>query len=271
MISVLILTLNEETNLPGCLDSVEWCDDIVVFDSFSTDRTVTIARSVVQRIFDNYAAQRNASIKEVSFKHPWVLVVDADERVSVALLVEIEKVLGEATNGTTMFQLRRKDYFFGRWLRRSSGYPTWFPRLIRPERVWVEREINETFLTDGRIGSLDEHLVHFPFNKGVAYWLERHNRYSTMEAHALVGEVQQSVRFAGIWSRDPAERRKTFKQIAYRLPARPLLVFMYLYVFRLGLLDGIPGLTFVTLRTLYEFMIDLKVKELRRTEKGLPV
>ena len=274
-LSILILTLNEEVNLPDCLASVAWSDDIVVFDSHSSDRTVDIAQAagarVVQRCFDHYAAQRNAALNEVTYRHPWLLMLDADERVTPELHREIIATLEQADPDTTLYRMRRQDLFFGRWLQRSSGYPTWFGRLIRVGRVRVEREINEEYHTDGQIGFLREHLLHYPFNKGVAYWIERHNRYSSMEARAWLAETQDRFAHRDLWARDPVQRRKALKQLAYRLPARPLLVFLYLYLLRGGLLDGGPGLTYCRLRAFYEFLIDLKVRELRRREQGLPI
>lgn len=272
MISILILTFNEERNLPDCLASVAWSDDVVVFDSFSSDRTLEIAKAAgarcVQRKFDNYASQRNASLQEVAFKNPWVFVLDADERVPPELHAELDRTVAAAGTEMTLYRLRRKDFFMGRWLRRSGGYPTWFSRLLRPTRVRVEREINEEYRTDGEIGYLREHLMHYPFNKGLAFWLERHNRYSTMEAEALVKETREAMRWFGICSRDPVARRKVLKQLAYRLPCRPLLAFCYLYFVRMGFLDGWPGWHYCRLRAMYENMIDLKVLELRRRARG---
>ena len=272
--SVLILTLNEEVDLPDCLESVSWCDDVVVFDSFSTDRTVAIAEAagarVFRRKFDNYAAQRNAALTQVEYKHPWVLMVDADERWPREIFEEIQQAAGNG-HDASLYHFCRKDMFMGRWLKRSSGYPTWAGRLVKLGEVSVKREINEEYWTDGKKGYLESHFIHHPFNKGVAFWLERHNRYSTMEAKALVAETQERLGIKGLFSSDPTKRRKALKQIAYRLPCRPLLVFCYLYFFRLGFLDGLPGLTYCRLRAMYEYMIDLKVRELRRREKGLPI
>jgi glycosyltransferase involved in cell wall biosynthesis len=272
-ISVLILTLNEEINLPACLESVKWSNDIVVFDSYSTDRTVEIAQQagvkVVQRCFDNYAAQRNAALQNVGYKHDWILMLDADERVTPELRIEIHNKVQMVDGKTTLFRFRRKDMFCGRWLRHSSGYPTWFGRLIRKGRVQVLREINEEYHTDGYIGFLKEHLIHFPFNKGVAFWFERHNRYSTMEAEIIVEQKSEKFSFKLSAIRDPVIRRKAFKKIAYSLPFRPLIVFVYLYIIRMGFLDGVPGLFYCILRTIYEFMIDLKVKELKIRGKDL--
>jgi len=273
--SVLILTLNEEVNLPGCLESVHWCDDIVVFDSYSIDRTGEIARAAgarfVQRRFDDYASQRNAALNEVRYKYPWVLMLDADERVTPELAQEIHDVLSRPDDNAALYRMRRKDMFLGRWLRRSSGYPTWFGRLIRVGYVTVKREINEEYHTDGKVALLKEHLLHYPFNKGIDYWFERHNRYSSLEAAALIHEVQEPLRPRKIFSRDPVVRRKALKQLAYRMPCRPLLVFFYMYFVRMGFLDGRAGLTYCALRSIYDYMIDAKVRESRRRAKGLPV
>jgi glycosyltransferase involved in cell wall biosynthesis len=273
MISILILTLNEESNLPGCLDSVAWSDDVVVFDSFSVDRTVEIARAagarVVQRKFDNYAAQRNAAL-QIGFKHAWVLMVDADERVPLNLKEEMLAVIERAGLDTAMFRMRRMDFFMGRWIRRSSGYPTWFGRLIRVGRVHVEREVNEEYHADGKVEHLQGHLHHYPFNKGLNFWFERHNLYSSMEACKLIEELKTDFVWRGLLSNDPVVRRKAAKQLAARLPARPLFVLAYLLLIRGGFLDGWPGINYAFLRSFYEYMIVLKMKELERRRQNLP-
>jgi len=274
-ISVVILTLNEEENLPECLKSCAWSDDVVVFDSFSTDRTTSIAVNggarLVQRQFDNYAAQRNAALTEVSFRYPWVLMVDADERVPADLVEEMSTAIANAPHDTALFRMRRKDYFLGRWLRRSSGYPSWFGRLMRLGRVHVEREVNEEFVADGNVVHLHAHLVHFPLNRGIAHWYDRHNRYSTMEAIAKLEAVRTPIPFRSLLGKDPVVRRRALKQLVYRLPMRPLIWFSYLYFVRLGFLDGRAGLVFSRMRASYEMIIDLKVLEFEQRRKGLPV
>ena len=267
-ISVLILTLNEQDNLADCLASCSWCDDVVVFDSLSNDRTVKIAQSlgarVEQRAFDNYAAQRSAALQTVTYRHDWVLMLDADERVAEDLATEMQQSVQQATPDITMFRMRRKDFFFGRWLRRSSGYPTWFGRLVRPGQVRIERSINEEYLTEGRIAALQSHLEHHPFNKGIEWWYARHNRYSSLEAQATLQERTESLQLANVLNSDPVVRRRALKRLVYRLPMRPMVVFLYLYIVRLGLFDGLPGLYFCAMRASYELMIDLKVAELQR-------
>jgi len=274
-ISILVLTLNEEANLADCIDSCAWCDDIVVFDSLSVDSTREIAFAkgarIFERAFDNYAAQRNAALTTVEYKHSWVLMVDADERVPDDLAREIESKVRSADPDTVMFRIRRKDFFLGQWLKRSSGYPTWFGRLVRLGRIRVERDVNEEYLADGHIQHLESHLHHFPFHKGVAYWFERHNRYSGMEAMAKLAQQREPLAMRELFSADAIDRRRSMKQVLYRMPLRPLIVFFYLYVIRLGLLDGRAGFYFSRMRAIYEFLIDLKVMETKRRRKGLPV
>jgi glycosyltransferase involved in cell wall biosynthesis len=274
-VSVLILTLNEEINLADCMDSCKGFDEIVVFDSMSTDRTQEIARAkgarVVERMFDNYAAQRNAALTTVAYKAPWVLMVDADERIPADLAAEIAAAIAGVSDEIAMFRMRRKDFFLGKWLRRSSGYPSWFGRLVRVGRARVEREVNEEYIADGRIEHLVAHLHHHPFNRGVSYWFERHNRYSSMEALAKANLQQQEISWRGIFSTDPIVRRRALKHILYRLPLRPAIVFLYLYFVRLGILDGRAGLYFSSMRAAYEMMIDIKAVEIRRRRKALPV
>jgi glycosyltransferase involved in cell wall biosynthesis len=274
-VSVLILTLNEESNLAECIDSCAWSDDIVVYDSMSEDRTVEIAREkgarVVERRFDNYAAQRNAALTTVEYKHPWVLMVDADERVPPDLAAEIRSTVAAAGEHVAMYRMRRKDHFLGKWLRRSSGYPSWFGRLVRLGRIRVEREVNEEYIADGKVEHLESHLHHFPFNRGIAYWVERHNRYSTMEAAAKLSMHGQRIVLRALFKGDPIDRRRTLKQLLYYMPFRPQIVFFYLYVVRLGILDGRAGFHFSRMRATYEMLIDLKVVESLRRRQGFPV
>lgn len=274
-VSVLILTLNEEANIADCLASVAWCDDVVILDSFSSDATAAIAQQhgvrLLQRQFDDYASQRNYGLEKIDFRHPWVLMLDADERVPAALRAEIVEALDRVDSGTCLFVLRRKDYLFGRWLRHSSGYPTWFGRLVRIGQVRVDRPINERYLTAGKTARLQGHLEHYPFNKGFSGWIAKHDRYSSMEAALIVAGGRETLHLADLGARDDQRRRRALKALVYVLPARPLLVFLSLYVLRGGILEGRAGLTFSLLRAWYEFMIDCKCRELLLRQKGLPV
>jgi glycosyltransferase involved in cell wall biosynthesis len=274
MISVLILTLNEEINLPDCLESVSWSDDIVVFDSFSDDHTVEIAKaagaSVVQRKFDNWSNHQNWGIQHIEFKHPWVFYIDADERCDDELRDELLQIV-PSEDDFSAFKVRRKDHFLGQWMKHAQLYPTWLTRVFRPERIRYERLVNPVTAVDGRTGTLNGHLFHYPFSHGIEHWYARHNQYSSMEAQELIDEVKLVIDWLGLIANDSTRRRKALKQLAYRLPLRPWLVFFYLYFIRMGFLDGYPGFIYASLRKMYETMIDLKVKELRRRAKNLPI
>lgn len=275
-VSVIVLTFNEEANIGRCLDSIAWCDDVVVLDSHSTDATREIAAAkgarVILRVFDNYANQRNHALKEIEYKHPWVLMLDADEVVTDDLRQELQTVLAMADAEVTLYRLRRKDYFMGTWLKHSTSYASlWFGRLMRLGRVWVERTINEEYHTDGATRDLQSALIHYPFNNGLSAWIEKHNRYSTMEAGLIVSGGGRAWRWGELYNSDPVVRRKALKALAYSLPGRPLLMFFGRYFVAGGILDGRAGLTFCLLKAYYEYLIDCKVRELRRRAQGLPV
>lgn len=277
-VSLLILTLNEEKNLPGCLESVAWCDDIVVFDSYSTDRTEQIARKAgarfIQRRFDNYSAHRNWALDNLDFRFDWVFSLDADERFTLALRGEVLSLTtSDGTDGLVAYRVRYKNYLNGRWLRRATLYPTWLIRFFRPERVqYEERSVNAHPVVDGDVGTLKAHFEHHSFNRGFAHWFDKHNRYSSMEAELCLEELSSGeIDWKGLVSRNAMRRRRSLKELSFRLPGRPWLKFFYMYVVRGGFLDGAPGLTYCTLQAIYEYMICLKIKELKRREKGLPV
>jgi glycosyltransferase involved in cell wall biosynthesis len=265
-ISVLIPTWNEEKNLSRCLESVSWSDDVVVFDSFSTDRTVEIARQagarVIERRFDNEAAHRVASLR-VPFKHPWVYNPDADEVATVELRDEMLAATADASRAEVAYAVRRKDMFMGRWLRHCSLYPTWFTRLFRPEAIGFERSVNLRYTVDGPQGRLRGHMIHYSFEKGLDAWFEKHNRYSSAEAFELLAVLRgDHASFRGLGSRDPVARRRALKDLSFRLPFRPELRFFYMYFVRLGFLDGVPGFTYCRLLSIYEYLIALKAKEI---------
>jgi len=277
-VSALILTLNEEINISDCLESLSWCDDVVVLDSGSTDRTTAIAGElgarIVTRPFDNWSAHQNWAVTHMEFRYPWVLYLDADERCPSELRDEV-LARGVARAPEAAFRVRRKDFFMGRWLKHAQLYPTWFVRLFRPEHIRYERLVNPVALVEGVTGELHSHLIHYPFSHGMSHWIARHNRYSDLEALEAAevrnGEPNGAHRAGSVWSRDPNERRRVLKDMFFRLPARPLLKFAYYYGWRRGFLDGKAGLTYATLQAIYEYMITSKGIELERRRRGLPV
>ena len=266
-ISVLILTLNEERNLEACLRAVSWSDDVVVFDSFSTDRTVEIAKDcgarVIQRHFDNERSHRAASL-QVPFKHSWVFNPDADEIATEELSLEMLSAVATSGRDAAAFRMRRKDMFMGLWIRHSSLYPTWFARLFRPDKIRFERTINLNCIVDGPELRLEQHLLHYSFNKGLDEWLTKHNKYSRAEAFESLQSLKNSpLNWHNVILGDPLQRRRALKEVSFRVPFRPLARFLYMYVARKGFMDGIPGFHFCCLVSFYEYMICLKMRELQ--------
>ncbi|MDX3924433.1 MAG: glycosyltransferase family 2 protein [Shinella sp.] len=275
-VSVLIMTLNEERNLPACLASLSWCDDIVVLDSFSTDRTVEIALAagarVYQRVHDTESAQRCYGLKEIIYKHPWVYTPDADEVTPADLRDEILAIASDPSRPEVSFRVRYKNMFMGRWIKHSSLYPTWITRLVRPDRVSYEREAHSRCLADGPEGRLKSHFIHYSFNKGLNAWYEKHNRYSSSEAKETIDSLRRKrVPWRDIANPIPETRRRALKELSMRLPFRAAARFVYMYVLRGGFLDGWQGYHYCRLLAAYEYMIVIKTEELRRIENGLPV
>jgi len=268
MISILILTKNEQHDLPGALASVAWSDDVYVLDSFSTDQTVAIAQAagakVTQRVFDDYATHRNFGFT-LPFKYPWILILDADERPTPELSAEMQRVVQDVPPEISGYRLRRRDFLFGTWLKHAQISP-FYIRLVRPERSRYTRAINEVIEVEGLIAELHEPLDHFPFAKGIAHWVAKHNQYSTMEAeliHRQQGLQNPSLKTA---LRDPDfhTRRLHQKALFYQLPGRPLIKWCYMMFLRRAILDGAAGFTYATLQSIYEYLIVLKTKELRK-------
>jgi glycosyltransferase involved in cell wall biosynthesis len=274
-VSILVLTKNEQQDLPGCLRSVDWSDDVHVYDSLSTDRTQEIARefgaTVTPRAFDNWAAHQNWGLKHIPFKHPWVFYIDADERMTPELVAAVRAAVADPGEHVA-FRVQRRDFFLGTWLQHVQTSP-FYLRLFRPERMRYERLVNPVSLPDGPAGQVTGFLDHYPFSKGIGHWLERHNSYSTLEARQIVENRRQHEGFSlakAFTAKDFHERRFHQKELFYRLPLRPLVKFMLLYVARAGFLDGRAGFTYAVLQSMYEYMIELKTRELMRADQQAP-
>lgn len=268
-ISVLILTKNEQQDLPACLASVAWSDDIHVYDSMSTDNTFKIAEqfgaTVTQREFDTESIHKNWGLSNIPFKHQWVYHSDADERVTPELAIAL-KAFVENPGEYVALRVRRRDYLMGTWLKNVTPSP-FNIRLFKLGSVRYERLTNPISIVDGAVADTDKFFNHYPFSKGITHWFDKHNRYSTLEAAQIVDNRKATAPFS-LWkvmfSQDSNERRYHQKELYYRLPFRPFVMFILLYFIKLGFLDGRAGLIFVTLRSIYEYMIVLKVNEIEQ-------
>jgi len=272
-VSIFIQTLNEEDNLPGCLDSVSWSDDIVVLDSLSTDRTKAICEErgcrFFERAYGGRGPHQNWAMEHIDFRHKWVFYLDADERMTPELREEIERIAADPEETRVAFYCGRRNMFMGRWLKRAMP-PGHIMRFFQPPHIRFERLANPTPIIDGEHGYLRNHFIHYNFSKGLTEWFERHNRYSSYEATETTRALRENpVRFGDFLARDRIRRRYALKNLSFRMPGRPLLKFLYMYFLKLGLLDGRAGLTYCTLQMIYEYQIVLKVREMKRAERGL--
>lgn len=270
-VSVMIFTLNEEVHLPSCLASVAWSDDVIVIDSFSTDRTEAIARQAgarfIQNRFEGFGKARNWAMDNAAPKHEWVLMLDADERVSPGLAEELVDAAASAPPERAAYRLNRHFHMWGRWLRHSSLYPTWVVRFVRVGRVrYVNRGHAETQEVDGAVGEFASGLIDENL-KGIDAWYARQNRYSSQDAEFELAQEEASFRIGDLFGGDPLARRAALKRIGSRLPGRPILYFVYSYFWRRGFMDGRDGLTFCMMKSTYQAMVVAKKYDLRRARQ----
>ncbi|MFZ4792507.1 MAG: glycosyltransferase family 2 protein [Blastocatellia bacterium] len=281
-LSVIIPVRNEERNMAACLESVSFADEIWVVDSGSTDRTTEIADSFGARVVDfdyhgGFPKKKNWALANLPFRHEWILLIDADERVTPELEAEIRSVLAD-DRGIDGYYINRKLIFLGRWIRHCGWYPSWNLRLFRHrlgryEKLEAEEvenagdvEVHEHVVLDGRSAYLTQDLLHEDF-KSVYHFVERHNRYSNWEAkvyHNFATGIEGASRIESSLFGSPLERKRYIKRLWVRLPFRPLLRFIWMYIVRRGFLDGRPGLIFCTLMTMHEAVIAAKIYEQER-------
>lgn len=272
--SVLLLTFDEEKNLPCCLNSLGWCDDIVVVDSGSTDRTVEIAKAhgarILTRPFDDFAQQRNFGLDEGNFRHEWVLHLDADE-VCTPAFVEALKSLSP-DDGIDAYNVPSKMMLFGQWLRHAGMYPTYQVRLGHRDRlrfVQVGHGQRED-LPPQRVGTFEVPYLHYSFANGLFSWLNKHVRYARDEA-TLIRSLRTGSN-EGVGINGATGKRRAAKALAAKLPAvvRPIARFFYIYFLKQGIRDGKAGFAYAFMLSVYEGMIAIFVMEAKMGGSGMP-
>jgi glycosyltransferase involved in cell wall biosynthesis len=271
-ISVLVPVKNEAENLRRCLPALAWADEVIVVDSQSTDETARVAAehgaSVVQFHFNGtYPKKKNWALESLPFRNEWVLIVDADEVVVPELAQEIAR--RTAADEADGFYLNMKYFFLGRRIRHCGYAEAWNLRLFkhrlgRYERMPVDpgtktgdNEAHEHVELRGRVVRLAHELDHHAY-PSIAIWVEKHNRYAVWEA-SMYGRFLREPIPSTI---GPGKRfKRLLKKVYLRLPMRPVVRFLYSYVFRLGFLDGRPGLVFCSLLAFYDFLAWANVYE----------
>jgi len=283
-ITVLLPVLNEAQNLPAALASVAWADQVIVVDSHSVDGTASIARAagaeVLQFDYRGSGPKKKAwALAHAPIRHEWLLLLDADERVTEALRSEIARAIrGDDHDG---YCIDRELIFTGRSMR--CFRPNWNLRLFRHRLGRVEdlemndvpqtgdNEIHEHIALDGRIGFLQSPLLHDD-DRGLTAWLDRHNKYATWEAHVYRKFRAEPIGVGplGFLRLDPFRRKRVLRRVWVRMPLRPLLRFFTWYVVRRGFLDGRQGFVFCLLMAYYELIIGAKLRELQARESRGP-
>ncbi|MCX6135794.1 MAG: glycosyltransferase family 2 protein [Ignavibacteriales bacterium] len=252
-LSVIVITKNEERNIEECLNSVRWAYEIVLVDGGSTDKTLELARKFTEKVFvkpwEGYGASKNFALEHC--RGDWVLWLDADERVTDDLGKEIQAVMDQAVTPFTVYEIPRKAFFLGKWIRHCGWYPGYVARLFKPGAGrFSDNKVHERFEFSGAVGKLRFDLLHYT-DPNLWHYFEKFNRYTSLAADELMG-----------------------KKAAFRisqLVVRPVWVFVRMYVVKLGFLDGIQGFILSVLSSCYVFTKYAKLWELSTgIERGKP-
>jgi len=244
-VTAIVLTLNEERNIRDCLESLRWVDEVIVVDAGSTDATVAIAGEFTGRVYVSdwagYGRARNFAIDRASSE--WIIVADADERIPEPLAGELSGIAAAPREGPEIYEVARRAFFLGKWIRHSGWYPGFVPRFFRKGAArYDDAPVHEKLLFAGRCGRLVHPMDHHT-DDTLFHYLGKFNRYTSLAASGLSGERR---RFS------PAQ-----------LLVKPAYLFVRMYIFRLGFLDGIHGLLLALLSASYVFVKYAKLGEAR--------
>ena len=278
-VSAIVLTHNEEKNLPKCLDSIAGrVSEIIVVDSFSTDATLEVARkytaNIVQHAYEGHPQQWHWTITNAAIANDWVFAIDADFVVTQGVWDELDKRLGDA--GIHGFYVRHREIFRGRPISFGGAYPNHWLRIFRKQRVRIDLEerVDVHFFVDGRVEKIEFDVEEQNYkDDDIYFWIQKQNNFAKKHAAEEMDRKSRAVtspvktRFFG----NPDERKLYLKQIWYRMPLyiRPFIYFFYRYFLRLGFLDGRAGFVYhFTQGFLYRLLVDINIEEIRRSKAG---
>lgn len=277
MFSIFILTYNEERDIAACIESALPCDDIIVVDSCSSDRTGAIVKELsehypvrlVEHPFESHGKQRTWMLQSDLAQYEWAYILEADERMTSELHQECREAVtasqAEPEKAPVGYFAAERVMFMGSWIRHSTQYPRYQMRLLNREKVWftdyghTEREV-----CNGPTGFLKATYPHYTSGKGLSRWIDKHNRYSSDEASETISQQRTgSVNWKDLFfGKTEVERRHALKNLSQHLPLRPLVRFIYMYVFLGGWMDGRAGFRWCVLQMFYEYLILLKAWEI---------
>ena len=272
-VTVIILTYNEATNIAQCLSAVRDFSEVVVVDSGSMDQTVDIISrefpdvTVLTNAFLDFGQQRNWALDNTGSQNDWVLFVDADEFLEQPLVDEIAEFVrspGPYVGG----YIAGRNYFMGRWLKRTSFFPSYQLRLLKRGEVRYRKEGHgQREVTNGELKYLRNTWRHEAFSQGIYQWIKKHNDYSSNEIELIVRLRSEKISLRKLFFGDAVSKRREMKKLLNRLPGRPLLRFIHSYVLKFGFLDGYAGWIYSLLRFSHDCHIVAKVYEYEYQQK----
>ncbi len=259
--SVLILSYNEEIDIKDCIKSVSVSDDIVVLDSFSTDKTKQYTTNLnirfFERKFDDYSNQRNYGLHNIQFKNKYVLLLDADERATLALNTELLEICNSNDKQLTpVYLVRRKVVLDNKILKWNLSSSIWVERFVIPTEVKFFGSVHEKLIFEGNYSFLKEHLIHHQFSKGINNWIERRKKYALMQQYNILIHNDTNTPSCSILNKRIKFKRKIFD----KLPFSHLLYFIYNFFFKFTFLDGYVGLKYISLES-YSLYLTAKYKK----------
>lgn len=278
-LSVIILTYNEALNLPTCVESLKPLEaQIFIVDSGSTDKTIEIAKQANCQVFfhsfENQAKQLNWALENLPIKTPWVMRLDADETLTPELAEELIQILPQTPDEITGYQVKRRVFFMGRWIRHGGYYPTWLLRVWRrgigsSEQRWMDEHI---VLSQGKVANLKHDIID-ENHKGLNFWTDKHNRYADREVKDILDSIADDKDdLLKENQHSQASQRRWMKTNLYaRSPLfiRAFIYFLLRYFIGLGFLDGKEGMIFHFLQGFwYRFLIDAKIYEMKLRNKS---
>jgi len=244
LISATVICKNEEKNIGKCLETIKWCDEIIVVDSESTDKTVEISKKFTDKIFINkwegFASQRIFALSKAT--NEWILVIDADERCTDELKEEILHIAGDSKVKQAGYRIPRKSFVLNRWVKSCGWYPGYQLRFFRKSKVRVsDRLIHEGYEVEGETGYLKSDILHYTINS-VREYIEKINYYSSLRAIE-----KQNLKKIGL------------SDILFR----PVIAFIQQYIFKGGFKDGVYGLMVVNFDIITNMLTYMKIWELQ--------
>ena len=276
-ISVVVLTLNEEANLPSCLASVcGWAAEVFVVDAGSVDRTREIAgefgATVVEHPFETHASQWRWALENLPIRAEWVLALDADQRVTPELAREIRGLDASALEGVDGIYIKRRQWFREQWIKHGGYYPKYLLKMFRPGKVIIDTRdlVDHHFYVAGGVKKLKHDLIEANKKEdNISFWIEKHNRYAALLAleEFRGNKTPQEAIIKPSLLGTPDQKTLAKKRLWRGMPlyVRPFLYFFYRYFVRLGFLDGKEGAIFHFLQAFwFRLLVDIKLDELQR-------